>query len=89
MQRPEGSDEMRCTCSRAPLLAVGGRDAAGKGFLHIMTWKGKRLYVNVVITDGTARIQCRECLRWWKVTIRYEKMESRQERLPESIHLGA
>lgn len=81
--------ELRCNCSRKPLLAVCGRSDDGKGFIHVMTWKGKRLYVNIVVTDGTARIQCRECLRWHRVTIVYETVESTEDQLPDSINLGA
>lgn len=78
--------EIRCFCSRKPLLAVGGRDTrTGQGFIHVKTWKGGRLYAEVVITEGTARIRCRECLRWHSVRIVKSRLEIKQEPLPESV----
>lgn len=79
--------ELRCFCSKRPLLAVCGVDAAtGEPFIHIKAYKQKRIYSEVVVTSGTVRIHCRDCLRWQTVTIRYgEKVSMRQEPLPETI----
>lgn len=85
-QAPDGSLELRCFCRRKPLLAICGRDKrTGEPYVHIKTWKGQRLYTEVVITAGTARIHCRECLRWHTIRIKIEKVTFVQEPLPASI----
>jgi hypothetical protein len=60
-------------------------DRNGKGFVHIKTWKGGKLYVEAIVTDGTAHIRCRECLRWHTVRIVRERVNVTAERLPDSI----
>lgn len=76
---------IRCFCSRQPLLAMAGRDAKGNGFVHVKTWKGGRLYAEVVITAGEAYITCRECLRRHRVRIVHSQVETKQHELPETI----
>ncbi len=77
--------EIRCVCSRRPLLAVAGRDdKTGHGFIHIKSWKGSRLYTEVVISEGTAHLRCRECLHWLKVRI-VKEVSFQSEELPTSI----
>lgn len=62
--------EMRCFCSRRPLLAKYGRDAKGELFLHIKVFKQTRLYAEVVIgANAEVQVTCRECLRKHKVKI--------------------
>jgi hypothetical protein len=79
--------ELRCFCSSKTLLAVCGRDSKSRQpFVHIKTWKGSRLYVEVVIESGKARIRCRKCLRWFTVRIRLDDVDMKTERLPDSIH---
>lgn len=79
---------VRCFCSRHPLLAVCGRDnRTGEPFIHIKSWKSQRLYTEVVITSGSAHIRCRECLRWHVIHIKFTGVEVKPERLPESIVL--
>lgn len=78
--------EIRCFCNRSPLLAVCGVDSITRQpFVHIKAYRQNRIFAEVVITSGTARIRCRECLRWHKVTIRVETVDTVVERLPESI----
>lgn len=78
--------EVRCFCSRRPLIAVCGRDSrSGEGFVHIKTWKGQRLYAEVVVTSGTAHIRCRECLRWHRIRIVRDQVQIEEHKLPESI----
>lgn len=77
--------EVRCFCSRRPLLAVAGRDTkTGHGFVHIKSWKGGRLYVEAIVTQGVAHIRCRECLRWHTVRIIHD-VSVKQEKLPDSL----
>lgn len=85
----DGSLEIRCFCNRRPLLARCGRDLnSGEPFVHIKTWKKDRLYVEVVVTQGIARIRCRECMRWHTVRIVRDRMKITQEKLPDSIALS-
>lgn len=64
-----GTVDLRCTCSKRPLLGVGGRDRWGKPFVHVKVFKQGRVYGEIVTTGGTTRIRCRECSRWFSVTI--------------------
>jgi len=78
--------EVRCFCHRKPLLAVCGVDTdTGQAFIHVKSWKGGRLYTEMVVTAGTASIRCRECLRWHKLKITQAKVDVQQEKLPASI----
>jgi hypothetical protein len=63
--------EARCSCHRRPLLAVCGRGTDGRAFIHVKAWKAQRLLTEVIITDGEARIRCRDCERWTKIKIVY------------------
>lgn len=81
-----GSRELRCECSRRPLLALYGRSTDRKLYVHIKVFKGKRLYAEAVFTQGVVRLHCRECLRWTTVRI-HQPGEPRvkQEALPDEI----
>lgn len=61
--------ELRCFCNRQPLLAVYGVDEKGKLYVHVRVFKQRRVYGEVLITEGIVKIHCRECLRWHTVTI--------------------
>ena len=63
-------NELRCFCSRLPLLAVYGIDEHGKLFVHIRVFKQRRIYGEVLVTEGTVKLHCRECLRWHTVVIK-------------------
>jgi hypothetical protein len=39
---------------------------------HVKVYKQKRVYAELVIEYGTLRLLCRECGRWFKLTIRQE-----------------
>ncbi len=69
MQEAKVKHELRCFCSRSPLLAVYGVDSKGKLFVHVRIYKARRIYGEVLATDGTVQIRCRECLRWHSVKI--------------------
>lgn len=82
---PVGTIELRCFCSRSPLLAMAGRDEDGQPFVHIKIWKQKRLYGEFLVVSGaTVRIRCRECLRWMVVSVKSD-VEMKPSALPESI----
>lgn len=62
-------NELRCFCSRSPLLAIYGiRDS--KLYVHIKIYKQRRIYGEALITEGTVKLHCRECLRWHTVILR-------------------
>lgn len=60
---------MRCFCSREPLLATYGLTMGGKAYVHVMVYKQKRIYGNLLILQGETLMQCRECLRWHRIRI--------------------
>ena len=62
--------ELRCFCSRAPLLAMYGVDFDGKLFIHIRVYKQRRVFAEMLCKGGEVAILCRECLRWHRITIR-------------------
>ena len=62
--------ELRCYCSRRPLLALYGLDAKGELFLHVKVYKGDRIYGEMILSRGDVLLRCRECLRWHRVFMR-------------------
>lgn len=78
--------EIRCPfCRHQPLLAVAGRDGSGRPYIHVKSWKGGRLYTEIVITEGTAHLHCRDCYRWTNVRIRTDDLEHNVETLPSDL----
>lgn len=77
--------EVRCFCSRRPLLALCGRDDHGEPFVHQKVYKQGKVFGEMVATGGTVRLRCRECLRW--VRINLPGVEVNHEELPKSITL--
>ena len=66
-----GTDiEIRCFCSREPLLAVAGRDETGKPYVHMKVYKSKRLFGEMIATSGVVLLRCRDCFRWHRITIK-------------------
>lgn len=61
--------ELRCCCSREPLLALYGVTEGGLPYVHIKIYKQRRVYGEVLITEGNVKLLCRECLRWYTVRI--------------------
>jgi hypothetical protein len=76
--------DIRCFCSRSPLLARAGRDDSGRPYVHLKVFKQRRLYGEMVATSGVVSLRCRECFRWHRVTIRQEVAVT-QEPLPDRI----
>lgn len=80
--------EIRCFCSRTPLLAVAGRNQrTNEPYVHIKVFKQGRIFGEVVVTEGVVRLRCRECLRWHKVRIRHVGVDSKPEELPDGVKL--
>lgn len=83
--RKRTANELRCFCSRSPLLAVYGLDERRKLYLHVKIYKQSRIYGEVVVTGGTVRIHCRECLRWHRVVLRTPVTPALQEVRPPEV----
>lgn len=64
MTERRGAHELRCFCSRKPLLAVYGIDQKGRLYVHVKVYKQSRIFGEMVFVGGEAHIRCRECLRW-------------------------
>lgn len=78
--------ELRCTCSRKPLLCVYGINDEGKPYLHFLAHKQRRPIMEVYIDSGSPRFKCKECLRWWEVVIRSTgKATLREEKVPAPL----
>lgn len=67
--RGRTKNELRCFCSRAPLLATYGVDEKGKLYIHVRIFKQRRIYGEVIVQEGKVSLHCRECLRWHTVKI--------------------
>lgn len=61
--------ELRCFCSRTPLLAVYGVGNDKRPFIHVKIYKQGRIYGELVLKGGEVNIKCRECYRWYIVYI--------------------
>lgn len=70
MPEPLVKKPLKCFCTRKPILAMYGLDAQGKLFVHIKIYKQNRVYGEILVTEGTVKLRCRECLRWHTVKIR-------------------
>lgn len=79
--------DLRCFCSRKPLLGKAGADDNGQLYVHVKIFKQRRIYGEMIFTQGVVRLRCRDCLRWHKVRIRQprEKVDFLQEPLPSEI----
>jgi hypothetical protein len=75
---PRSRMELRCFCSRSPLLAMYGIDFEGKLFIHIRVYKQSRIFGEVLCHGGEVSLKCRECLRWHRIRIR-DKTPSLEE----------
>lgn len=82
--------ELRCFCSRRPILAFYGVTGRNKLYVHVKVYKQSRIYGEVIIEGGVIRLHCRECLRWHKVKITQPNVASLEEDLqPPSALLGS
>lgn len=77
----ERRGEIRCVCSRHPLLAMYGKTDKGKLFIHVRIYKQQRVYGEVWISDGAeVKLRCRECLRIQKIKIVNDRPLLEEER---------
>jgi hypothetical protein len=84
---PRREKELRCFCSRTPLLATYGIDSRGKLFVHVKIWKQKRIFGELVVEGGVVRLRCRDCLRWHVVRIYQNQavLAETDEELPVTV----
>lgn len=85
MNEVDSTKEIRCHCSRSPLLAKWGQMQDGNVFLHIKVYKQRKLYAEVIVESGNViRVRCRDCLRWTAITVKREPIATTSE-LPRKI----
>lgn len=87
MSEARREKELRCFCSRKPLLATYGIDRHDKLYVHVKIWKARRIFGELVIEGGSVKIRCRECLRWHQIFINTGKASLREncDELPAAI----
>lgn len=76
MEKRLSKNQLRCFCSRQPLLCVYGLDKDRKPYIHIRVYKQGRTFGDVMIRGGEVELLCRECLRWHKIVFRVDKREA-------------
>jgi hypothetical protein len=64
----EAPQEIRCECSRSPLLAKAGIED-GVPFVWVRQMKASRMMTNVKFFGGRVEIECRECRRVWRIAL--------------------
>lgn len=79
--------ELRCFCSRQPLLATFGIDDSGTLFVHVKIWKARRIFGELIMEGGPVKIRCRECLRFHTIHFhqKYASLETTDQIMPESV----
>lgn len=84
--RRKTSNELRCFCARSPLLATYGLDDKSKLYIHVKIYKQRRVYGEVLVTEGRVQLHCRECFRWHTVIIREAgKAALKPEQFPPAV----
>ena len=73
----ESAKRIECFCSRRPLLALLGRDqTTGKPVIWVKTIKNGHIVTEVILTAGSVRVRCRECLRFHRIDLWPDRKES-------------
>lgn len=86
----ETRNELRCFCRRTPLLALYGLNRRGKIYIHFKVWKNRRLFCEMLVTEGKVQVRCRECLRWHTIVIRQpDDVKLVQTSRPDELRLEA
>lgn len=76
--------ELRCFCSNQPLLALAGRDASNRAYIHVRAQKNRQVLAEVIAHSGEIEIRCRVCLRMHRFTIRTDSDPVKLKQLLES-----
>jgi len=63
--------DLRCFCRRRPLLALYGVDARESLYVEVKVYKQRIIFGHVImkLRDGEVKLFCRECHRWYIVTV--------------------
>jgi len=66
--------DLRCSCRRRPLLALYGVDPRGRLYIEMKVYKQQQVYGHMLVTlrSGEVKLFCRECHRWYTVTVTEE-----------------
>lgn len=67
-----GQQELRCFCTRTPLLAMCGIDKDKRLYVHVKVYKQNRIFAEIFHRGGVVELKCRECLRWHRITIKQD-----------------
>lgn len=78
-RRERTKHDLRCFCSRKPLLAVYGVDERGRLYVHQRVYKQGRVFGESFFYGGTVKLLCRECLHWQEVVFRDPSTVTLQE----------
>lgn len=73
--------DLRCFCSREPLLARYGVNVDGLLYVHVKVYKQRMIY-GEVLAFGPLMVKCRECLRWYTINV---KQKEQTASLEESV----
>lgn len=66
--------DLRCSCRRRPLLALYGVDQRDRLYIEMKVYKQQQVYGQMIVTlrSGEVKLFCRECHRWYTVTVTEE-----------------
>lgn len=70
MTEYDAPQELRCECSRRPLLGKVGIHE-GSPFLWVRHVKASKTIVDMKVFGGPVQIECRECRRVWTISLRH------------------
>jgi len=78
--------DLRCFCRRKPLLALYGIDKTGHLYVEVKVYKQRVIFGHIVmrLRDGEISLFCRECHRWYVISVRPDDIAVLQE-IPSPI----
>lgn len=77
--------ELRCFCSRHPLLAMYGVDETGRLYIHCRVYKQNKVYGDWIAYGGKVKMLCRECLRWHMIVFKNDRAELTESPVPPEV----
>lgn len=83
--RQQTRNEIRCFCRREPLLATYGLDDKNKIYIHVKVYKNRRIYGEILVTKGEIQLRCRECMRWYRISIADGEPRLIETPVPDSV----
>lgn len=64
-----------------------GVDKNHKLYVHVRIYKNSRIYGEMLVTEGTVHLRCRECFRWQRVIIVDQgHARLKPETKPQALH---